>query len=133
MAVPPTSRFELLKQLLRLAQEQRGALRADQLQRFEVLLAERQEIIDTLSPAPAAAPLPANVILFPGPPAADEDRVALEALVRGILEIDRENAVLLREKREALRATLLDMQRGRHALQGYQRPPAARGQYERAG
>lgn len=125
------SRFALLKQLFRLAQQQRGALNDDQLQRFEALLDSRQRLLDRLAEGDAG-PVPANVIPFPGRDGSPEDAIAFRALVQGILRIDQENEVLLRRKMAEVSGKLRRLNRGRQAQRGYTVPPQREAQLDRA-
>lgn len=131
MKSPVNARFNLLKQLFRLAQQQRTALQADQIQRFEALLDRRQGVIDALAEPPPDQ-VPANVIPFPGTAPTEEDRMAIDTLLRGILEMDQENEVLLREKMAELGTSLRRIQRGHQAAAGYKVPPQRRGGLDRA-
>ena len=116
------SRFALLRELFDLARAQRRALEADALDRFESLLDEREAIIlrlQTLS-EDAAADLPPNVIPFPAAPASEaEDILALDTLIRGVLEHDRHNEEMLVAMRESIRAALPALEAGRRTAARY--------------
>lgn len=118
------TRFSLLRALFDLAREQRRALEVEALERFEAMLDEREALIaqlQALTPdAEAGGALPANVIPFPGAIGAQvEDALALDTLIRGILEHDRHNERLLASLLEQVRAELPALEDGRHGAARY--------------
>ncbi len=134
MTAPAGTHFSRLKEIFRLAQAQREALRADHFQRFEALLDQRQAIIDDLAAEPGRDPArPENVIPFPAAAPAPEDALAVAALLQGILEIDRENETLLRGKLGDLAASLERLASGRRAARAYRPAAVAVDRYDRAG
>ncbi|HEY8491233.1 MAG TPA: flagellar protein FliT [Dehalococcoidia bacterium] len=145
MSSPTTlQKFELLRRIFRLSQEQNRALEADLLERFAELMAEREQLIgELLAMEPAPEDLPENVIPFPGRAAASarpsgrtvsDDEVALASVIRGILYLDERNESLLREKMGQVREALGEISRGRAAAQSYrQRVAALRPTVDRAG
>jgi hypothetical protein len=64
--------------------------------------------------------MPGNVIPFPGAlPSETDDALALDTLIRGILEHDRQNERLLTDMLEAVRAELPTLERGRQTAARY--------------
>jgi hypothetical protein len=116
------TRFALLREVFDLAKQQRHALDAEELERFQDLLERRQVLIDELE---AISPtdedgLPENVILFPGPRISDDDdQLALDTLIRGILEHDRQNETILHSLLSGIRDELGQLQHGRAAVARY--------------
>jgi hypothetical protein len=116
------TRFALLREVFDLAKQQRHALDAEELERFQELLERRQVLIDELeaiSPSDEGE-LPDNVILFPGPRVSDDDdQLALDTLIRGILEHDRQNETVLHGLLDGIRGELGELQHGRAAVARY--------------
>lgn len=115
------AKFEILQQLLHLARQQREALDQDALDRFQRLLDEREDLILRLQAIEAdPAQLPDNIVAFPGSvDAAGEDELALDTVIRGILDHDRRNEVVLAGKMEEIRQQLPALNRGQRAVAGY--------------
>lgn len=120
---PTASRFALLRALFDLAREQRQALEADAIERFEALLDDREVLLGQLQALTLAASgeaLPANVIPFPGAiPIDAEDALALDTLIRGILEHDRQNEALLGTMLGQVGADIPALEDGRRGAAGY--------------
>lgn len=115
------TKFEILQQLLHLARQQREALDQDALDRFQRLLDEREDLILRLQTIEAdPAQLPDNIVAFPGSvDAAGEDELALDTVIRGILDHDRENEALLREKMFTVKQQLPELRANRAANAAY--------------
>ena len=118
------ARFLILRQIYDLACEQRDALELDDLDRFQRILDEREELIARLrvidGHAGEPAELPENVVAFPGTPRAGaDDDLALDTVIRGILDQDRGNESLLAEKMEEIREALPALSAGQRAASGY--------------
>ncbi len=115
------AKFDTLRQLFDLARSQRTALEQDQIERFAELLDEREVLLRHLGAlVEDAAAMPDNVIAFPGtPPAADEDALAQETVLKGILELDRNNEALLQEKMADIQRALPAIAQGQRAAAGY--------------
>lgn len=115
------AKFEILQQLLHLARQQREALEQDALDRFQRLLDEREDLISRLQTIAAdPSQLPDNIVAFPGSAdAAGEDELALDTVIRGILDHDRHNEVLLAGKMDEIRQQLPALNRGQQAVAGY--------------
>ena len=123
-----TARFMLIRELFDLARRQRTALEVDALEEFQSILDDRAGIIaqlQELTIADASAELPENVIRFPGAlQQDDEDQLAIETLLRGVMEHDRHNEQLLAERMEALRVELPNLEAGRRAAARYAIEPS---------
>lgn len=121
------AKFEILRQIHELARAQREALEHDNLDRFQQILDEREELIArlralsaTLDEAEAGGGLPENVIAFPrASDASAEDGLAIDTVIRGILEHDRHNETVLAEKMDEIRQALPALTAGHRAAAGY--------------
>lgn len=117
-----STRFALLREVFDLARAQRHAIQADDLGEFASLLERRQDLIDDLVALDGedAPVLPGNVIVFPGAvPTTDEDTLALDTLIRGILEHDRQSERLLSELMDGVRNEVAVLDQGAHAVSRY--------------
>ncbi len=126
------TKFALLKRIFRIAEEQRGALEADRLQRFEALLDERQGLMEALLSA-APGTRPENVIEFPRRGQGEDDAIAIEALIKGIVEIDQQNGESLRAAMSEVARALGTLAEGRRVAQRYWSVPERRPRLERRG
>jgi hypothetical protein len=113
--------FELLREVFDLARAQRASLERDDLDAVLELMGEREAIIERLARlAEAAAETPENVVTFPGAvDHAQQDALALDTVIRGILEHDRQNEAMLFEKIEQIREELPRLARGRRVASAY--------------
>ncbi len=119
-------RFELLRTLLRLSQEQQDALAQNRLDQFVALLDEREALIGEFAMVDAGQPEPNNVIPFPGTvgpkgkaDARSDDSLALESLLRAVIDTDAENERALREGLADLREAIGQIGRARVTARGY--------------
>ena len=122
------AKFAVLEQIYGLAQEQREALDDDDLERFGRILDEREALIERLSEIAVdggdSLEMPANVVAFPRPSdSAGEDELALDAVIRGILERDEQNETLLGAKMDEIRQELPALAAGHRAAAGYRVDP----------
>ena len=121
------AKFEILRQIHELARVQREALEHDNLDRFQHILDQREELIARLrvlnatsDEAEAGGGVPENVIAFPGASdASAEDGLAIDTVIRGILEHDRHNETVLAEKMDEIRQALPALTAGHRAAAGY--------------
>lgn len=115
------AKFALLREIYDLTRAQRRALEEDALHRFEALLDDRQLLIDRLQAlAVEDATLPDNLLLFPGAEVRSvDDDIAVDTVIRGILDHDRQNTELLGQKMDDLRRELLGLAADARALAGY--------------
>ncbi len=121
------AKFEILRQIHELARVQREALELDNLDRFQQILDEREELISqlrvlsaTIDESEASGGLPENVIAFPrASDASAEDGLAIDTVIRGILEHDRHNETVLAEKMDEIREALPALTAGHRATAGY--------------
>jgi hypothetical protein len=129
-----STRFALLREVFELARAQRHAIQADDLGEFAALLEQRQAIIDDLLTLDTdeAPGLPENIIVFPGAqPTIDDDTLAVDTLIRGILEHDRQNEVLLAELMSGVRNELASLDQGARAVSRYATAEAPTGFIDR--
>jgi hypothetical protein len=120
--------FELLREVFDLARAQRASLERDDLDAVLDLMGEREMIIERLARlAEAAAETPENLVTFPGAvDHAQQDALALDTVIRGILEHDRQNEAMLFDKIEQIREELPRLARGRRMASAY-RPTSESG------
>jgi len=113
--------FELLREVFDLARAQRASLERDDLDAVLELMGEREAIIERLARlAEAAAETPENVVAFPGAvDHAHQDALALDTVIRGILEHDRQNEAMLFDKIQQIREELPRLARGRRLASAY--------------
>ena len=123
-----TAKFVVLEQIYELASEQREALEGDDLDRFRRILDDRDALIERLGEMAAdggdSAEMPANLVAFPRPSdSASEDELALDTVIRGILERDHHNEALLGSKMDEIREALPALATGHRAAAGYRMDP----------
>lgn len=113
--------FELLREIFDLARAQRGSIERDDIEEVLALMGEREAIIERLARlAEESAEMPDNVVSFPGSEDHErQDALALDTVIRGILEHDRQNEAMLFERMEELREELPRLQHGRRAANAY--------------
>jgi hypothetical protein len=122
------AKFTLLRELFEMARAQRAHLEADRLDLVLDLMDQRDELVQQLEDLFAQGDVPANVIAFPSQAASDwsqQDQLALDTLIRGILEHDQQNERLLTERLAEIREELPRLERGRRANNGYRVPVAS--------
>ena len=125
------SQFELLREVFDLARAQRASLERDDIDSVLELMGEREAIIERLARlAEEAAETPDNVVTFPGAEDhARQDALALDTVIRGILEHDRQNEEMLYEKMQQLRDELPRLQQGRRVAGAYRASSSVPGTY----
>ena len=107
----------LLREIFEITRAQEEALTEDSIERFDQLLEVRAGLIERLQEIAHEAPsatdegdeeLPENVIVFPFAPqgAANEDALALDTLLQGILDADLRNEAALQRKLQHLRGEI---------------------------
>lgn len=123
--------FDLLREIFDLARAQRGCIERDELDRLASLMDERAVLIERLQRLAAEeAALPENVVAFrTSPDHVEQDALALDTVIRGILQHDRENEALLAEKMQAIREELPQLMRGQRAQAGYRTAQGASGSF----
>lgn len=126
MASLAAAQFQLLREIFDLARRQRVSLERDEIEEVVALMAEREAVLEQLQQlAEEAADPPSNVVALPGAEDhARQDAIALDTVIRGILEHDRGNEALLLEKMQAIREELPRIRQGRRASAGYRSAPA---------
>ena len=123
------AKFELLREIYDMACAQREALERDDLARFDTLLDERQVLIERLGRLSAVpVELPPNVIPFPRADAnaVEDDALALETVIQGILDNDRHNEQQLLARRSELLEGFPSLQAARRSARAYRTPPTPR-------
>ncbi len=113
--------FELLREVFDLARAQRASLERDDLDEVLALMGERETIIERLARlAEDAAETPENVVSFPGSEEhMRQDQLALDTVIRGILEHDRQNEAMLFDKIQQIRDELPRIARGKRMASAY--------------
>lgn len=121
--------FELLREIFDLARAQRASLEVDDIERVLDLMAEREVLLSRLTRmAEEHAEVPENVVMFPRVvDSMQRDAIALDTVIRGIIEHDRQNEALLREKVAQVRDELPRVRQAFRAASAYlpaEAPPA---------
>ena len=112
--------FDLLREIFDLSRAQRRCIERDEIDRFSELMEERESILHQIQQLVVEeASLPENVVEFPGATDPAQDTLALDTVIRGILEHDRVNESLLAEKMDAIREELPRLRQGMRANAGY--------------
>jgi len=128
-------KFEILSAVFDCAREQRAALESDDLPAFLELLDERDELLRHLQQLVDAMPeTPSNVVPFPNELNArtrHDDRLALDTLIRGIVEHDEHNEALLTAQLGELASEVPALRRGTEAAAAYRIPQERRGYVDR--
>jgi hypothetical protein len=119
---PANERFALLREVFELARAQKTALEVEDIDLFHRLLSEREVLLNRLVVVDGMD-LPGNVIPFRGQhgeelPAVD-DETAIGVLIRGILDQDAENEMLIRAKIGAVQEAMERMGKGSLAAKRY--------------
>lgn len=118
-----TVRFQILRQIFDLARVQREHLEADRLDVVLELMDERDSLMAQLQRLlTEGGEIPDNVIAFPSAANsawAEQDELALDTLIRGIIEHDQQNELILAEKMSAIRDELPRLQQGHRAHAAY--------------
>jgi hypothetical protein len=121
-----TEKFQILREIFDLARAQRAYLEEDRLDLVLMLMDQRDALMVRLERViTELSEVPDNVIAFPSPASGDwshQDQLALDTLIRGIMEHDEQNEQMLAEKMDAVRAELPRLQHGRRAHSGYRSP-----------
>lgn len=119
------AKFEMLQDVLALARQQHAALEHDDFDHFDALLEERESLLQRLEALDARGTMPSNVVPFPIPAhVAADDAVAVDAMIRGILDQDRRNEALLAARMNEIRKELPALAAGQRAANAYRVAPA---------
>lgn len=128
-------KFEILCSIFERARAQRTALDREDLDTFMAILDERDGLITRLQQlVEASENVPDNVVPFPtelNSRNQQDDSLALDTVIRGIVEHDAQNEQLLSAKLEALAAELPTLRQGRQAIQAYRTPREQQGYVDR--
>lgn len=113
--------FDLLRQIFDLSRVQRGCIERDEFDRLAELMEERAELIDDLQRlADEGSSMPPNVLTFPaGEEHTDQDSLALDTVIKGIMEHDRGNESMLSAKMQLILDELPTFRSGQRAIAGY--------------
>ena len=122
--------FDLLREIFDLSRAQRQCIEREELDEFAALMDERDTILERLQALVIEeASLPENVVAFRVADDPAQDTLALDTVIRGILEHDRKNEALLAVKMDAIRAELPRLQQGVRANTGYRPTPDGPGAF----
>jgi len=128
-------KFEILCAVFERARAQRAALEADDLPAFLEILDERDELLAQLKQLVDSMPeLPENVVAFPNElneRTRHDDSLALDTVIRGIVEHDEHNEALLSTQLDQLAGEVPALRRGRGAAQAYRVPRERQGYVDR--
>ena len=128
-------KFEILCSIFERARAQRTALERDDMDTFMGILDERDDLIAQLQHlVEASAEVPDNVVPFPtelNSRNQQDDTLALDTVIRGIVEHDEQNEQLLSTKLDELAAELPTLRHGRRAVQAYRIPREQQGYVDR--
>jgi hypothetical protein len=117
------AKFTILREIFDLSREQRARLEEDRIDLVLELMAQRDELVGQLEQLFAdSVDVPANVIAFPSATTGDwsqQDALALDTLIRGILEHDQQNEQMLAERLDAVSHELPRLAHGRRANNAY--------------
>ena len=113
--------FDVLRRIFDLSRAQRGCIERDEFDRLADLMDERDVLVaDLQALAEEEAAIPPNVLTFPtAEEHAQEDSLALDTVIKGILEHDRANEALLGEKMKLILDEMPAFQQGQRAIAGY--------------
>ena len=128
-------KFEILCSIFERARAQRTALERDDLDAFLKILDERDVLIAQLQRfVEASAEVPDNVVAFPTElhsRTRQDDGLALDTVLRGIVEHDEQSEQLLSDKMAGLAAELPTLRHGTRAIQAYRIPREQQGYIDR--
>jgi len=115
------AKFAILREIFQLVQEQRDALAEDRLDRFRDLMDERDELMEQLQVlVEESRELPSNMVVLPSAVESGiEDTLALDTMIRGIMEQDAANEAQLSAQLREVSGQLPQVQQGRRAAAGY--------------
>lgn len=128
-------KFEILCAVFERARAQRAALEADDLPAFLELLDERDALLAQLKQLVDGMPeLPENVVAFPtelNVRTRQDDVLALDTIIRGIVEHDEYNEALLSGQLQEMAGQVPALRHGRGAAAAYRVPSEQRGYVDR--
>ncbi len=113
--------FDVLRQIFDLSRAQRGCIERDEYDRLAELMDERDLLVAELQQlAEEEAALPGNVVAFPTiQEHAQQDSLALDTVIKGIIEHDRSNETLLAERMQVILDEMPAFRQGQRAVAGY--------------
>lgn len=113
--------FDVLRQIFDLSRAQRGCIERDEFDRLSALMDERDVLVAELQRlAEEEATLPGNVVAFPtAEDQAQQDSLALDTVIKGILDHDRANEMMLAARMQMIMDELPVFRQGQRAAAGY--------------
>lgn len=113
--------FDVLRQIFDLSRAQRGCIERDEYDRLSELMDERDLLVAELQHlAEEEAAMPVNVLSFPTvEEQAQQDSLALDTVIKGILEHDQANEMMLAAKMQVILDELPTFRQGQRAIAGY--------------
>jgi hypothetical protein len=116
-----TQQFDVLRQIFDLSRAQRGCIERDEYDRLAELMDERDQLVGELQHlAEEEAALPVNVLAFPTvEEQAQQDSLALDTVIKGILEHDKANEMMLAARMQMILDELPTFRQGQRAVAGY--------------
>jgi len=116
-----TQQFDVLRQIFDLSRAQRGCIERDEFDRLAALMDERDLLVAELQQlAEDEAALPGNVLAFPSVEEhAQQDSLALDTVIKGILEHDQANEMMLAAKMQIILDEMPAFRQGQRAVAGY--------------
>lgn len=116
-----TQQFEVLRQIFDLSRAQRGCIERDEYDRLAQLMDERDLLVAELQHlAEEEAAMPVNVLSFPTvEDRTQQDSLALDTVIKGILEHDQANETMLAAKMRVILDELPAFRHGQRAIAGY--------------
>lgn len=128
-------KFEILCAVFERARAQSAALEADDLPTFLEILDERDELLAQLQQlVDSMGELPENVVAFPNElnqRVSHDDKLALDTVIRGIVEHDERNEALLNARLDELAGEVPALRHGRDAASAYRIAEESRGYVNR--
>lgn len=116
-----TQQFDVLRQIFDLSRAQRGCIERDEFDRLADLMDERDVLVAELQQlAEEEAAFPGNVVAFPTVEEhAQQDSLALDTVIKGIMEHDRANESMLAQKMQVILDEMPAFRQGQRAIAGY--------------
>ncbi|MFA7249294.1 MAG: hypothetical protein WC273_06620 [Dehalococcoidia bacterium] len=113
--------FDVLRQIFDLSRAQRSCIEREEFDRLAAMMQERDMLLAELQRlADEEAAMPMNVVTFPtAEDRAQQDSLALDTVIKGILEHDRTNESMLAEKMRLIIEELPTFRQGQRAIAGY--------------
>lgn len=113
--------FDVLRRIFDLSRAQRACIEQDEFDRLAELMDQRDRLVADLQRlVEEEASLPDNVVAFRVPEDhTQQDSLALDTVIRGILEHDSANEALLAQRMRLILDELPTFRQGQRAIAGY--------------